>query len=108
VVVMACDDEVIPLQERIETVADDADLEEVYNTERHLLYVACTAHATISLTSVDPASDFSMTSAPKILKSRLQSPVIPPKALLFHCPITANQLKTVICARNWDNFIKVD
>ena len=40
VVVMACDDEVIPLQERIETVADDADLEEVYNTERHLLYVA--------------------------------------------------------------------
>ena len=42
VVVMACDDEVIPLQERIETVADDADLEEVYNTERHLLYVACT------------------------------------------------------------------
>ena len=32
VVVMACEDEVIPLQERIETVADDADLEEVYNT----------------------------------------------------------------------------
>ena len=36
VVVMACDDEVIPLQERIETVTDDADLEEVYDTERHL------------------------------------------------------------------------
>jgi hypothetical protein len=36
------DDEVILLQERIETVADDADLEDVYNTERHLLYVACT------------------------------------------------------------------
>ena len=33
VVVMACDDEVIPLQERIETVVDDSDLEEVYNTE---------------------------------------------------------------------------
>jgi superfamily I DNA/RNA helicase len=42
VVVMACDDDVIPLQERIETVADDADLEEVYDTERHLLCVACT------------------------------------------------------------------
>ena len=40
VVVMACDDEVLPLQERIETVSDAADLEEVYNTERHLLYVA--------------------------------------------------------------------
>jgi superfamily I DNA/RNA helicase len=39
---MACDDEVIPLQERIEAIGDEADLEEVYDTERHLLYVACT------------------------------------------------------------------
>ena len=59
VVVMACDDEVIPLQERIETVADDADLEEVYNTERHLLYVACTrARDHLLITSVEPASEF--------------------------------------------------
>ncbi|GAA0591247.1 3'-5' exonuclease [Caenispirillum bisanense] len=42
VAVMACDDEVIPSPERIAAVADDADLEEVYDTERHLLYVACT------------------------------------------------------------------
>jgi superfamily I DNA/RNA helicase len=41
VAVMACDDEVIPSQERIENVADDADLEEVYDSDRHLLYVAC-------------------------------------------------------------------
>jgi hypothetical protein len=40
VAVMACDDEIIPSQERIETVEDDADLEEVYNSERNLLYVA--------------------------------------------------------------------
>lgn len=59
VVVMACDDEVIPLQERIETVGDDADLEEVYNTERHLLYVACTrARDHLLVTSVAPASEF--------------------------------------------------
>jgi len=59
VVVMACDDEVIPLQGRIETVADDADLEEVYNTERHLLYVACTrARDYLLVTSVAPASEF--------------------------------------------------
>lgn len=59
VVVMACDDEIMPLQERIETVADDADLEEVYNTERHLLYVACTrARDHLLVTSVDPASEF--------------------------------------------------
>jgi ATP-dependent exoDNAse (exonuclease V) beta subunit len=38
----ACDDEVVPLQDRIETVTDDSDPEEVYNTERHLLYAACT------------------------------------------------------------------
>ena len=59
VVVMACDDEVVPLQERIEAVADDADLEEVYNTERHLLYVACTrARDNLLVTSADPASEF--------------------------------------------------
>ncbi len=59
VAVMACDDEVIPLQERIETVADDADLEEVYNTERHLLYVACTrARDHLLVTGVDPTSEF--------------------------------------------------
>ncbi len=59
VVVMACDDEVIPLQERIETVSDDTDLEEVYNTERHLLYVACTrARDHLLVTSVDPSSEF--------------------------------------------------
>lgn len=59
VAVMACDDEIIPLQERIETVADDADLEDVYNTERHLLYVACTrARDHLLVTSVAPASEF--------------------------------------------------
>jgi superfamily I DNA/RNA helicase len=59
VAVMACDDEIIPLQERIETVGDDADLQEVYDTERHLLYVACTrARDHLLVTSVVPASEF--------------------------------------------------
>jgi mRNA-degrading endonuclease RelE of RelBE toxin-antitoxin system len=59
VAVMACDDEIIPLQERIETVGDDADLQEVYDTERHLLYVACTrARDHLLVTSVEPASEF--------------------------------------------------
>jgi len=59
VAVMACDDEVIPLQERIESVTDDSDLEDVYNTERHLLYVACTrARDYLLVTGVDPASEF--------------------------------------------------
>jgi superfamily I DNA/RNA helicase len=59
VVVMACDDEIIPLQSRIETVGDDADLQEVYDTERHLLYVACTrARDYLVVTSVEPSSEF--------------------------------------------------
>ena len=59
VVVMACDDEVIPAQTRIETVTDDSDLEEVYHTERHLLYVACTrAREHLLVCGVDPASEF--------------------------------------------------
>ena len=59
VVVMACDDEIIPLQVRIETVGDDADLQEVYDTERHLLYVACTrARDRLLVTSGGVASEF--------------------------------------------------
>jgi superfamily I DNA/RNA helicase len=56
---MACDEEVIPLQERIEEIADDSDLEEVYNTERHLLYVACTrARDFLLVTSSGNPSEF--------------------------------------------------
>jgi hypothetical protein len=59
VVVITCDDEVIPLQERIETIGDDADLQEVYDTERNLLYVACTrARDHLLVTGVEPASEF--------------------------------------------------
>lgn len=59
VVVMACDDEVIPLQSRIESIGDDSDLQEVYDTERHLLYVACTrAREHLLVTAVQPASEF--------------------------------------------------
>jgi superfamily I DNA/RNA helicase len=59
VAVMACDDEIIPSQERIETVTDDSDLQEVYDTERQLLYVACTrARDHLLVTSGDTPSEF--------------------------------------------------
>lgn len=59
VVVMASGDDVIPLSERIESVADGADLKEVYNTERNLLYVACTrAHDHLLVTGIAPAFEF--------------------------------------------------
>jgi superfamily I DNA/RNA helicase len=59
VAVMACDDEIIPSQERIETIGDEADLQEIYDTERHLLYVACTrARDDLLVTSVYPSSEF--------------------------------------------------
>lgn len=39
--------------------AQPADLEDVYETERHLLYVACTrARDHLLVTGVDPASEF--------------------------------------------------
>jgi len=57
--VMACDDEVIPLQSRIESVSDGSDLEEVYATERHLLYVACTrARDFLFVSGSSPESEF--------------------------------------------------
>jgi superfamily I DNA/RNA helicase/mRNA-degrading endonuclease RelE of RelBE toxin-antitoxin system len=59
VVVMACDDQIIPLQKRIEDITDEADLEEVYATERHLLYVAVTrARDHLLVSSGGPASEF--------------------------------------------------
>ncbi|MEO7684347.1 MAG: 3'-5' exonuclease [Gemmatimonadaceae bacterium] len=59
VVVMACDDEVIPLQERIEAATDPSELEEVYHSERHLLYVACTrARDHLMVSATRPESEF--------------------------------------------------
>jgi superfamily I DNA/RNA helicase len=57
--VMGCEDEVLPLQARIEGVGDDGDLQEVYDTERQLLYVACTrARDRLYVTGVEPGSEF--------------------------------------------------
>lgn len=59
VVVMACDETVIPSEARIAEIGDEADLQEVYDTERHLLYVAATrARDRLLITGVDPASEF--------------------------------------------------
>ncbi len=59
VAVLACDADVIPLQGRIEAVTDESDLAEVYDTERHLLYVACTrARDFLFVSGVEPVSEF--------------------------------------------------
>ncbi len=59
VAVMACDDEVIPLQSRIEQASEEAQLDEVFASERHLLYVACTrARDQVAVTGVRPGSEF--------------------------------------------------
>lgn len=58
-VVMACDEEIVPQSERIENASDEADLEDIYDTERHLLYVACTrARDHLLITGVTPTSEF--------------------------------------------------
>jgi mRNA-degrading endonuclease RelE of RelBE toxin-antitoxin system len=59
VAVMACDEDVLPRQARIETTADESELEDIYQTERHLLYVACTrARDHLLVTGVEPGSEF--------------------------------------------------
>ncbi|MGE7084361.1 UvrD-helicase domain-containing protein [Achromobacter xylosoxidans] len=59
VAVMACDDEIIPSQVRIDTAADESELTEIYNTERQLLYVACTrARDRLHVSAVKPESEF--------------------------------------------------
>ncbi|WP_279362069.1 UvrD-helicase domain-containing protein [Xanthomonas sacchari] len=59
VAVMACDDEIMPSQARIETATDETELAEIYNTERQLLYVACTrARDQLHVSAVRPESEF--------------------------------------------------
>lgn len=59
VVVMACDDEALPLQTRVNEAVDEDELREVFDTERHLFYVACTrARDRLHVTSLRPSSDF--------------------------------------------------
>jgi hypothetical protein len=59
VAVMACDDGVLPLQSRMEAVADETELDDVYETERHLFYVACTrARDRLLISAIRPTSEF--------------------------------------------------
>ncbi|AYW40408.1 UvrD-helicase domain-containing protein [Pseudomonas aeruginosa] len=59
VAVMACDDEIIPSQTRIDGASDESELTEIYNTERQLLYVACTrARDLLYVSAVEPESEF--------------------------------------------------
>jgi hypothetical protein len=57
--ILACDEDIVPLSARLEGAATESELEEVYDTERHLLYVACTrARERLMVVGVAPASEF--------------------------------------------------
>ena len=59
VAVMACDEDVLPNPDRLSAVGDIADMENIYETERHLLYVACTrARDRLLVSGVAPGSEF--------------------------------------------------
>jgi superfamily I DNA/RNA helicase len=59
VAVIACYDQIIPSQSRIDEITDDADLEEVYATEGHFLYDAITrARDLLIVSGVQPVSEF--------------------------------------------------
>jgi superfamily I DNA/RNA helicase len=59
VVVMACDENVLPALHRMSDVADELELDEVYATERQLLYVAATrARDRLLISGTKPASEF--------------------------------------------------
>lgn len=59
VIVMACDEGILPLDERVADAADEAELDDIYETERRLLYVACTrAREHLLLAGVTPTSEY--------------------------------------------------
>ncbi|WP_375588381.1 3'-5' exonuclease [Hoeflea alexandrii] len=59
VAVMACDGDILPSETRLLSAADDRALQEIYDTERHLLYVAATrARERLWISACDPPSEF--------------------------------------------------
>src|SRR5271166_4908977 len=59
VVVMACDEGILPLDDRVADAADEAELDDIYETERRLLYVASTrAREHLLLSGVTPTSEY--------------------------------------------------
>lgn len=59
VAVMACDEDVLPDPVRLAGIGDMAELEAAFETERHLLYVACTrARDHLLVSAVAPGSEF--------------------------------------------------
>ncbi len=68
---MACDDYALPPQKRVEAVMHETDLMAVYETERHLLYVACTrARDSIWVSGVTPESGFLRAAPYQSVRSR--------------------------------------
>ena len=59
VVLMACDDDVLPLADRVNSVADAFELDEIIATERQLFYVAATrARDRLVVSAAGPGSEF--------------------------------------------------
>lgn len=59
VVVMACDADALPLERRLLDASDETELREIYDTERHLLYVAATrARDHLWISGCTPVSEF--------------------------------------------------
>ncbi len=59
VAVMACDEDLLPLRERVSSAADEVELDDVYATERQLFYVACTrARDRLLVSGIRPGSEF--------------------------------------------------
>ena len=59
VAVVALDQDIVPLEHRLLTANDEAQLDEIMNTERHLLYVAASrARDHLWMSGVAPVSEF--------------------------------------------------
>lgn len=59
VAIIGCDEDQLPLRSRLETVADEVELDDVFATERQLFYVACTrARDRLLVAGLQPGSEF--------------------------------------------------
>ena len=64
---MACEEDILPDPDRVGAAGDPSELEEVYNSERQILYVACTrARDRLLISSAQTPSEFLQDMVPSV------------------------------------------
>jgi superfamily I DNA/RNA helicase len=93
---MACDEDVIPAPERVADVSDEMELDEVYATERQLLYAAATrARDRLLISGVSPGSEFLICGRPTDVRDASRSTLRTKREFELRCSRRASEIRNL-------------